>query len=184
MTLYLLGGGESIIAIQMAYQGLDENDSPVYSTAIIPGLLASTIDYDTTTSQWRLTIIENGVEFYSYSPSLISQTWTDTIEVFTPLYSVCGTLDLDSWCIDIPDLGFGPIKVQPLPGWIGIPVTEQPNLWTYVLGTYVWVGAGWFVELDGIGDAEVLGGSQDVLPSTVDIVTGVTLTANAGECEY
>ena len=188
VTIYITGGEETIVAAQGIYQGLDKNGSPVYRTDIISGLFVGTIDYDTETSQWRLTIIQGEEESYSYSPSLISQNWTDTLGFITPLYSVCGTLDLDEWCIDIPDFGFGPLKAQALPGWFGIPVTEQPNLWLYAVGIYVWVcyGAlcGWIVELDEVGEAEVLGGSQDVLPSTVDIVTGITLTANAGACEY
>jgi hypothetical protein len=188
VTIYFAGGEASIVAVQGIYQGLDENGSPVYRADIISGLFEGTIDYDTETSQWRLTIIQGKEESYSYSPSLISQNWTDTIGLITPLYSVCGTLDLDKWCIDIPDFGFGPLKAQALPGWFGIPVTEQPNLWVYVVGIYSWFREGdqfgWFVELDEVGEVAVLGGSQDVLPSTVDIVTGITLTANAGACEY
>lgn len=188
VTIYILSGTETTLAIRMAYLGQDPNDNPTYGTSIIPGLFDVEIDYDVESSQWRLTVKQGESELYSYSQSLISQNWTDTIGSITPLYSVCGTLDLDEWCIDIPDLGFGPLKAQALPGWIGIPVTEQPNLWAYGFGSYVWSSSGdqlgWFVELDGIGDAEVLGGSQDVLPSTVDIVTGITLTANAGACEY
>ena len=184
ITLYILGGKETTLAIRMAYLGQDPNDNPTYGTSIIPGIFDAEIDYDVESSQWRFTIRQGEGEFYSYSPSLISQSWTDTIGLFTPLYSVCGTLDLNEWCIDIPDLGFGPFKVQPLPGWSGIPVTEQPNGWSYIVGIYFWVGVAWFVELDEIGEAVVLGGSQDVLPSTVDIVTGIMLTANAGACEY
>ena len=184
VTLYILSGAETTLAIRMVYFGQDPNDNPTYGTNIIPGIFDAEIDYDVESSQWRLTVKQGESELYSYSPSLISQNWTDTIALFTPLYSVCGTLGLDEWCIDIPDLGFGPLKAQAQPGWNGIPVTEQPNIWAYGVGTYVWVGAGWFVELDGIGEADVLGGSQDVLPSTVDIVTGITLTANAGACEY
>lgn len=184
VTLYLAGGAETTLAARMTYFGQDPNDNPTYESSIIPGIFDVEIDYDVESSQWRLTIKQGEEESYSYSPSLISQNWTDTIGFFTPLYSVCGTLDLDEWCIDIPDFGFGPLKAQALPGWIGIPVTEQPNLWVYGVGSYTWVGKGWFVELDEVGEAEVLGGSQDVLPSTVDIVTGITLTANAGACEY
>jgi len=184
VTLYLAGGAETTLAARMTYFGQDPNDNPTYGTSIIPGIFDVEIDYDVESSQWRLTVKQGESELYSYSQSLISQNWTDTIGLFTPLYSVCGTLDLDEWCIDIPDLGFGPLKAQALPGWNNIPTTEQPNIWSYGVGTYVWVGAGWFVELGGIGEAEVLGGSQDVLPSTVDIVTGITLTANAGACEY
>lgn len=187
VTLYFVGG-ETTVAARMTYFGQDPNDNPTYGTSIIPGLFGVELDYDVESSQWRLTVKQGEEESYSYSPSLISQNWTDTVGFITPLYSVCGTLDLDEWCIDIPDLGFGPLKAQALPGWFGIPVTEQPNVWVYAVGVYSWVRDGdqfgWFVELDEIGEAVVLGGSQDVLPSTVDIVTGITLTANAGACEY
>ena len=188
VTIYITGGEETIVAAQGIYQGLDKNGNPVYRTDVISGIFVGTIDYDTETSQWRLTIIQGEKESYSYSPSLISQNWTDTIGFLTPLYSVCGTLDLDEWCIDIPDFGFGPLKAQALPGWLGIPVTEQPNLWLYAVGIYGWFRDGdqfgWFVELDEVGEAEVLGGSQDVLPLSVDIVAEIKLTANAGACEY
>ena len=183
VTIYILSGAETTLAIRMAYLGQDPNDNPTYGASIIPGLFDVEIDYDVESSRWRLTVKQGESERYSYSQSLISQNWTDPIGL-TILYSVCGTLDLDEWCIDIPDLGSGPLKAQALPGWNGIPVTEQPNVWTYAFGSYVWNDSGWFVDLSAVGEAEVLGGSQDVLPSTVDIVTGITLTANAGACEY
>jgi len=188
VSIYLDNDEGLAILVRCNYIGLDENNYPMYTYTIIDGLFSIAINYDNDLSQWKITFFTDGDEPYKlYSYSLISSEWVPEGEPFISVtHTESGTPTSTYWCSSTTDFGYGPIISNLMPAWDGEYTVENPNFWASAVGLYAWIdgneGIGWFISLDGIGEVSIEGGSQDVLPSSVEI-GGVTITATQGSCE-